>query len=550
MEKKTLDLRSALLHPLWMGALLILLLNDHIFKFAYSNVLTGKLSDFAGLFIAPVLLGILFNIKKRQTFIFAGLLIGAVFTLLNLFSAFAQKWDAMMSLVYSWKTTPDPTDLIALIVIPMSLYFFSTRSPKKKNYRWIPVFFIGLLASIATSPDPGTNQLQYQSALSIYNQTNELLHVEIQTLKNNISLDCEAIEKDPTQYASPDIFEHSSSFDLQSGQQIPIDKNYTEENFQDCNLALVKNEHLPPLLLFWTKGFEIKSYPFDADIPRDVFPDPQTLVIHADYSLVNADDMHDWRTRTECGSRADICDLDIIKKVKMIPPGTKYHWESDSNLGSFHHAYDESSYNTKQICDIEMPALVWENSKINKADTEYLVKRALFFDTGCHALVFQSDAFESEIFWQVCAPKELLQKLVPTPTHPAVVLSFTQTETTELKSLLVRAIYYEDKEKKHFSSVKSFYFNIAKIPAELEIPMTLVPREMCAPQFESCKGLSIPAAIKINNDTILPGEKTSFGDVIQREIYVIRAEYRPVVDLCLSEEELRFNYTETIVFTE
>src|SRR3990170_664811 len=50
---------TALGHPLSLGAVALLLLNDHVFKQAFPSILTGKLSDFAGLFFFPFLLAVL-----------------------------------------------------------------------------------------------------------------------------------------------------------------------------------------------------------------------------------------------------------------------------------------------------------------------------------------------------------------------------------------------------------------------------------------------------------------------------------------------------------
>ena len=45
---------DALLAPPALGALALLLLNDFVLKPAFHNALTGKLSDFAGLFLFAV----------------------------------------------------------------------------------------------------------------------------------------------------------------------------------------------------------------------------------------------------------------------------------------------------------------------------------------------------------------------------------------------------------------------------------------------------------------------------------------------------------------
>ena len=47
---------GALLHPVALLSIAVLIVNDHFLKAAYSNWITGKLSDFAGLVFFPLLL--------------------------------------------------------------------------------------------------------------------------------------------------------------------------------------------------------------------------------------------------------------------------------------------------------------------------------------------------------------------------------------------------------------------------------------------------------------------------------------------------------------
>ena len=47
---------SGLLHPVMLGAVVLLILNDHVFKARWPSWWTGKLSDVAGLAMFPVLL--------------------------------------------------------------------------------------------------------------------------------------------------------------------------------------------------------------------------------------------------------------------------------------------------------------------------------------------------------------------------------------------------------------------------------------------------------------------------------------------------------------
>lgn len=49
---------APLLHPLFLGALAVLLVNDHILKAAWPGLITGKLSDVAGLIVVPPVLAV------------------------------------------------------------------------------------------------------------------------------------------------------------------------------------------------------------------------------------------------------------------------------------------------------------------------------------------------------------------------------------------------------------------------------------------------------------------------------------------------------------
>ena len=48
----------ALAHPLAVGSLVLLALNDHVLKQAWPGWVTGKLSDLAGLVVAPLVLAV------------------------------------------------------------------------------------------------------------------------------------------------------------------------------------------------------------------------------------------------------------------------------------------------------------------------------------------------------------------------------------------------------------------------------------------------------------------------------------------------------------
>ena len=73
--RDSLRASRALAHPVWWVALAALLVNDHVFKgtHALPPVLIGKLSDFAGLLVAPVLLAALLRLRSQRAIALAHL---------------------------------------------------------------------------------------------------------------------------------------------------------------------------------------------------------------------------------------------------------------------------------------------------------------------------------------------------------------------------------------------------------------------------------------------------------------------------------------------
>jgi outer membrane protein assembly factor BamB len=113
----------ALLHPLWWAALATLLVNDHLLKGAGAlpAAVTGKLSDFAGVFLAPALLAALVRARSRGALQACHLAVAAVFSVLELSQAAATAWESAGALVgLSWRLVVDPTDLVALPMLAAS----------------------------------------------------------------------------------------------------------------------------------------------------------------------------------------------------------------------------------------------------------------------------------------------------------------------------------------------------------------------------------------------------------------------------------------------
>ena len=95
----TRDAVRALAHPGFVLALVVLVLNDHVLKQAYPGMLTGKLSDVAGLVVAPLLLAVPLTLMRvpRPTLV-AIAATGVGFTLTKAFSTGAALTSDLWSL--------------------------------------------------------------------------------------------------------------------------------------------------------------------------------------------------------------------------------------------------------------------------------------------------------------------------------------------------------------------------------------------------------------------------------------------------------------------
>lgn len=157
---------SDLVHPLPLGAALGMAVNDHVLKGAgvLPGWVTGKLSDFAGLFFFPLLLAAIARgasvavrgrdvVQRRALAAAAALATGAFFTAVKICppaNAWVAGWWGVMQL--------DATDLFALPMIPLSAAFMirsegaggREQRPARRLVDLAAVLAVGL-ASAATS---------------------------------------------------------------------------------------------------------------------------------------------------------------------------------------------------------------------------------------------------------------------------------------------------------------------------------------------------------------------------------------------------------------
>lgn len=146
---------SILSSPLFVCGTALLLLNDHVFKMAYGTWLTGKLSDFAGLFVFPLFVGTFLHKKYR---LWAFITVGLLFVLWKLPVSDAFVAGANRSGIPLARTV-DPTDLVALSILPFSHRYQERIFLTWRHFRY-PMLLISSFAFVATTMPP-KKQVKY-----------------------------------------------------------------------------------------------------------------------------------------------------------------------------------------------------------------------------------------------------------------------------------------------------------------------------------------------------------------------------------------------------
>ncbi|MDO5980121.1 hypothetical protein [Flavivirga spongiicola] len=151
---KKFERKYYLLNYIVVFGIILLFLNDHYFKWEFSNWITGKLSDFIGLLILPFFLTFFFPKTMKWHVILTGLFF--VFWK----SPFSQGFiDVYNSIAFIEITrVVDYSDLVALSILPLSYYFLKQifiidkLRIDKINIHPVIILFPSIIIFMATSP--------------------------------------------------------------------------------------------------------------------------------------------------------------------------------------------------------------------------------------------------------------------------------------------------------------------------------------------------------------------------------------------------------------
>jgi hypothetical protein len=260
----------ALLHPLWVIALTLLVLNDHLLKGSglVPAVLTGKLSDVAGLLVAPALLAAMLRLSSRRALMLTHVATGLVFASINLSTAAARGFEVLTALTpFPWAIVVDPTDLIALPALALSWAIFTPAMRRPLSVpRWIaiPAIGVGALACMATSPpidEPPTVTPEPFFAdvwghLVIENAGDDNVTIRVRQMRTSSFMDCVFVAQDPTSALSRSLFDRPEYWDIQPGRAIAV-MGQGSVGVPECKAYLVDGAGLNTQLIF----LDTEDYP-------------------------------------------------------------------------------------------------------------------------------------------------------------------------------------------------------------------------------------------------------------------------------------------------
>lgn len=268
--------RSPLTHPLWWISLGALVVNDHALKHSsLAGTVTGKLSDFAGLIVAPVLVSALVRPKTRAVRLacFASVVLPFVAIKLSATAASLLVWAASLGGL-GWRIWSDWTDLAALSVLPLAWrlsHWTPARSgsvPVNRRVHRIGALLAGL-ACLATSR--AFDQLQTSAYL--VNLTHHDVDVEI--FRAKAPPDCAVIAAAPKALLRRESFVYERCWKAGSLQALPLDLDWRRTSDDGvtineagapraCDAVVVRVAGMRDTAVFWNQVSKIEIDTVDA----------------------------------------------------------------------------------------------------------------------------------------------------------------------------------------------------------------------------------------------------------------------------------------------
>ncbi len=221
---------AALRHPLFLAALAVLVVNDHVLKGAgiLPGIVTGKLSDLAGLLVAPVLVAAVIGARSVRGRAAAFAAVAVPFAAIKLSAAAANALVAAAAVVgLRFRIWQDPTDLLAFVALYPAWRLASSAGnaqtvvrPSRAAYWAERAAFAGAAAAcLATSQGPNG----YFTNAYLVNYTGHEVDVRVRWV--DAKLDCSTVMANgPSRMLAPKVFNLGITFRLAKGATVPLNR--------------------------------------------------------------------------------------------------------------------------------------------------------------------------------------------------------------------------------------------------------------------------------------------------------------------------------------
>lgn len=245
-HRESVSPRGLLRWP-YVVALVALVLNDHVFKGSgwLPGWVTGKLSDVAGLFLAPAVLAALLQVETRRAVWGCAAATALVFSALELSPQFVAVWETASQLLgVPWRVTMDATDLLTVPMVVPGVWCFRAR-------RCTPPFgerallATALVACAASSPVDDVRDTN-QNAPVIVNSGAMALELRVHTLRSELQVDCGSIRAQAGSALPTSAFVVTRVDQLQphGSSSLPVAG-------AACSLVMLSVSGFPPKLVRW-----------------------------------------------------------------------------------------------------------------------------------------------------------------------------------------------------------------------------------------------------------------------------------------------------------
>lgn len=219
-------------HPLFWGALAVLGLNDHVFKGSglLPETLTGKLSDVAGLLVAPLVLAWMARVRTRQAWETVHCVVGVGFVLAQLEPVAQGVEEIARAVGLSIRLWADPTDLWTLPSLAVSYAYFGPAPGRRP-----PVLAnaVGLLALVlcTASPAPGGDAPPrypfppagaLETDVYVRHTGSDNLVVRVHRLRDEVTVNCDGLLDVPQRMLDDGDFGPEREWTLARGDAVPL----------------------------------------------------------------------------------------------------------------------------------------------------------------------------------------------------------------------------------------------------------------------------------------------------------------------------------------